>query len=184
MLGNLQSYPAQVQLVLPGLQLALVELDILLVELPHLLDLVEVHHKAFFVGMVLLDALPTEHGLVVGAVEVLDPLVMAIASEALDALLIFKVNYPENGVPLCDFIENIEIEGQFVDTLNLLDQLPANGAPDPVVIVERLEALGAKCVAAVDQYPGYPLADVELVAAVVAEVESPGLVVGLDHVGQ
>lgn len=36
--------------------------------------------------------------------------------------------------------------------------------------------------AAVDEYPRYALADVEFVAAVIAEVEAPALVVGLNQV--
>jgi len=46
-------------------QLFLVSFHVQSLELPHLLDLVEVDHKALFVDVVVLDALSAEHTLVV-----------------------------------------------------------------------------------------------------------------------
>jgi len=47
-------------------------------------------------------------------------------------------------------------------------------------MVQHREAFSAEGVTAVNKNPWYPFANVELVATVVAEIEAPALVVGLD----
>jgi len=59
--------------------LVLVLDHILLLELAHALDFVEVDNEAGIVGVVQLDALPTKNGQVVGAVEVLHTLRVLLA---------------------------------------------------------------------------------------------------------
>jgi len=110
----------------------------------------------------------------------LDPLVVLIAQQAVDTLLLLEVYISQNAVSLHDLIENIEIQGQLVHALDLFDQLTADRASHPEVMVQDRKALGAESVAAVNQDPGNALADIKLFCAIVAKVEDPDFVVGLD----
>ena len=62
----------------------------------------------------------------------------------------------------------------------MLHQFSADWAPYSEVMVEALQALGAEGVSTVNEYPWYSFSDIELFCAIVAKVEAPGLVVGLD----
>lgn len=101
---------ALIGVVLPLLELLLVHLLVEPVHFAHLLDLVQVHHEAPLVSVILFDALSTEDGQVIGAVEVLDPLVMPVAKQAVDTLLIFKVYVSKNTVSFHDLIQDVEVK--------------------------------------------------------------------------
>ena len=105
---------------------------------------------------------------------------MPLAQQAVNALLVFEVNVPQNTIAFDNFVQDIEIQRQFVDAFDLLHQFATDGAPDAVVMVELLEALGAEGMAAVNEYPGNSFSHVELISAIVAKVEASDLVVGLD----
>ena len=77
-------------------------------------------------------------------------------------------------------MQNIEVERQFVDVLQVLDQLPANRAPHTVIVVQQGQTLGAESVSAVNQNSRNLLSNVELVPTEVAKVESTKFVVSLD----
>jgi hypothetical protein len=62
--------------------------------LPHFFDFVKVYYEASLVGMVLFDAFSAEYSEVVGAIKVLDPLVMFVAKQTLYAVFILKVDVP------------------------------------------------------------------------------------------
>lgn len=77
----------------------------------HLLDFVEVDHETALISVVLFDTLPTEDSKMVGAVEVLDPLIMLVAQKAIDAILIFEVDIPQDIISFHDFVQDIKVEG-------------------------------------------------------------------------
>jgi hypothetical protein len=183
-LWQLESGPAEVHLVFAGLKLLFIHGDVCFVELAHLLDLIEVHHEALLIGVVFLDALPAEDRVVIGAVEVLHPVVVTFADQTLDALLVLEVDVSQNGVSLHDLIQDIEVEGQLVHRLDLLDQFATDGASDSEVVVEGVQTFSAEGVATVHQYPRDALAHVELQSAVVAVVQASGVVISLHHVLQ
>ena len=62
---------------------------VLHLELPHALNFIEVHHEAFVVSVVGLDALSTEHSQVIGAVEVLHSFIMDLAHLVRERLFVF-----------------------------------------------------------------------------------------------
>lgn len=134
--------------------LFLVFLNVLLLQLPHPLDLVQINHKTLIVRMELLDTLPAENGLMIRAVEVLNSLLMFIAQFLLKVVFIFlfKVEccFAQDLVFFDNFIEDIDIERESLRTLQLLDKLSADGASDSVLVVELLDAVGAESVAAMD----------------------------------
>ena len=135
--------------------------------------------------MVLLDAFSTKDSQMIRAVKVLHPLVVLFAEEALDAVLVLEIQISKYAVPLHYLVQDIEIERQFIDTLDLLDEFPADRAPHPEVMMQYLQTLGAKSVPAVNQNAWNALADVERLAAVVAVIKSPGSIVSLnDRLGQ
>jgi len=166
-------------LVFSLLELFLVHLLVHPVHFSHLLDLVEVNHKAAFVSMVFLDAFSAEHGQVVGAVKVLDALVVSLAQQAVNAVFVLEVDVPQDVVSFHDFVKDIEVQRQLVHAFNLLHQFSADGTSYSVVVVQALEALSAEGVSAVNQYPGYSFAHVELFSAIVTIVEASCFVVGL-----
>lgn len=73
----------------------LVQHLVLLVHLAHLFDLVEVDDETALVRVVLFDTLSTENSEVIRAVEVLQTLVMLLAYQAINALLVLKVDVAE-----------------------------------------------------------------------------------------
>ena len=151
--------------------------------LPHLLDLVEVDDEASLIRVVFLDALAAEDSPVVTTVEVLHALVMLLAEEAVDTLLVLEVDVAQDGVPLYDLVQDVEVERQLVDRLDLLDELPANGASHAEIMVQILEAVGAEGVPTVDEDARDLLSDGELVAAEVTKVQPSRQVVSLDDGG-
>ena len=124
-------------MVLSLLELLLVHLLVETVHLPHLFDLVKVHHETPLVCVVLLDAFSAEHGEMVRAVEVLHPLVVFVTEQTLYTIFIFKVDVPQDVVSLNNLVKNVEVQGQLVDTLNLLYQLTADGATNPVLVMQN-----------------------------------------------
>mmetsp|Transcript_31161 Transcript_31161/g.47662 ORF Transcript_31161/g.47662 Transcript_31161/m.47662 type:complete len:219 (-) Transcript_31161:387-1043(-) len=133
--GNVQSGTAHIGLVLANFQLLLVHEVILLMHFPHLFDFVKVYDEATLVGVVLLDALSAEDGEMVRAVEVLHTLVVFVAYQAVDALLVFEVDVPQNWVSFYNFVEDVKVQRQLVYSLHLLNQFPTNGAPDFKIVV-------------------------------------------------
>ena len=115
----------------------------------------------------------------VRTVKVLDSLIMLVAEQALDAVLVLEVQVPQDGVALHNFIQNVEVQGKLVDALNLLDELAANRTAHPEVMVEYLKALRAEGVPAVDEDARNSLANIELLATIVAIVEAARPVIPL-----
>ena len=150
--------------------------------LSHLLYFVEIHNKTSLVGMVLLDALSAEYCEVVGAIEMLHPLIVLLTQEEIDDFFVFEVDVPQDTVSLHDLVKDVEVERQLVYGFNLFDEFPTNRTPHPMVMVELGEALSAEGVSAVDQDPGDTLTHIELLAAEIAVVQAPSHVVGLDKV--
>ena len=84
-------YAGLVGVILPFFQLLPVLLVVHPVQLSHFLYFVQVHHETLLIRVVLFDALSTEDGQVIRAIEMLNSLVVLVAEEALDAILIFEV---------------------------------------------------------------------------------------------
>ncbi len=89
--------------------------------------------------MLLLDALSAEYSEMVGAVEVSNPLLMIRTHLPLQSLLIVfvqvEVGLGQDRVFLDYFIEDVDVEWQSLSTLQLLDQLPADGASHSVLVM-------------------------------------------------
>jgi len=167
-------------LVFSLVKLLLVHLLVHPVHFSHHFDFVEVNHKATFISMVFLDALPAENGEVVGTVEMLHALVMTLAKQTVNAILVLEVDVSQDAVSLDDFVEDIEVQRQLVHTLDLLHQFSADGASHSVVVVQALKALSAEGMSAVNEDARYSLTHVELFSAIVAKVETSCLVISLD----
>lgn len=154
--------------------LVLVLHDVLLLELTHALDFVQVDNETLVIAMLGLDALSTEDIQVVRAVEVLYPLGVLLAKLLRQAILVLVVELKaclgKDRVFLNDFVEDVDIEGQSLSTLELLDELSADGAANAVLVVQRLNALGAEGVSTVDQDAWDALAHVVLQCAELADV--------------
>ena len=144
--------------------------------------------------MEVFDTLAAKYRWVLTAVEVLDPLVVVLAqiwlklprvclvlfvqiNVCLQAL--FKVHRRQQRVVGDDFVQNVEVKGQFVDGLHTFEQFAAKGAPDSLFPEEVGQTGGAEGVATTHDDPGDSLAHVELQTAEVAQVEPAGLVRGL-----
>ena len=66
-------------------------LNILTLQLSHALNLIQVHHKTFFVGVCLLNALPAEYGFMIGTIKMLDSVLMGVAELLGHRFFIFVV---------------------------------------------------------------------------------------------
>jgi hypothetical protein len=108
--SDLLSHTALVGLVFPFLQLLLVGLLVHAVHLAHLLNFVEVNNKASLVSVVFFDALTAKDSEVIGAIEVLHSLLVFITKKTVDAIIVFKVDVPQNTVSLDNLIKDVEVE--------------------------------------------------------------------------
>jgi len=131
------------------------------------------------------DALAAEYGEVIRAVEVLDSLgvllaqllgegVLVLVSPGAPGLLEVKVGLRENRVLLDDLIEDVDVEGEALRTLELLDKLAADGTSHTVVMVQVLNARGAQGVPAVHQDARDTLSHVVAQPAELADVQATG----------
>ena len=66
-------------------------LYVLALQLSHALDLVKVDHEALFVRVTKFNALPAKYGFMVGAIKVLDTILMGIAELLSHLLLVFII---------------------------------------------------------------------------------------------
>ena len=131
------------------------------------------------------DALAAEYGQVIRAVEVLDSLrvllaqllgegVLVLVSPGAPSLFEVEVGLRENRVLLDDLIEDVDVEGEALRTLELLDEFAADGTSHPVVMVQVLNARGAQGVPAVHQDAGDTLSHVVAQSAELADVQATG----------
>ena len=72
----------------------------------------------------------------VGAIEMLNPLIVFFTEEAFDAIFIFEIYISQDMVSLHYFIKDVEIQRKFVHAFNLLDELSANWASNSEVMVQ------------------------------------------------
>ena len=86
----------KIRLVLPLTQLLLVFINVSLVHFAHLFNLIQIDHEAPLVRVVLLDALSTEHRSMVTAIEVLNALIMTLAQQRLNALLVLEIEHSQS----------------------------------------------------------------------------------------
>ena len=131
--------------------------------------------------MILLDALPTKDREVIGAIEVLDALIVLVAQETLYAVLVLEVQISQDGISLHDLIQDIEVQRQFIYTLHPFHQLPAYGTSHPKAVMQRLKALRAKSMTAMYQDPGNSLPNIKIVSTIIAEVEPSRSVIALNN---
>lgn len=162
--------------------------DILLLQFSHPLNLVEVDDEAGIVRVVQTDALSAKHCQVIRTVEVLHALwvlhtqlicegVLIIIGAGAASLLEVKVGFGEYGVLFDDLIKNVDVEGESLSTLQLLDEFAADWAPHSVVVVQVLNARSAQGVPAVHQDAGDALTHVVPQAAELTDVQSTRRVV-------
>ena len=155
--------------------------DVLLLEVAHSLDFVEIDDEALFFAVVLLDALAAEDGVVVRAVEVADALLVLLTQFLLQCVFIFifeiKVRLLQDGILLHNFEKNVDVQRQTLRTFQLLHKFAAHGASHPILVVQLSDAGGAERVPAMNQYTRDALADVVLQSAVGADIEPARLVI-------
>lgn len=122
----------------------------------------------------------------VGAIEVLDTFGMLLAKLFRQAILILilevKAGAGKDWVFLHNFVQDVDVEGQTLGTLQLLDQFTADGASDAVFVVQLLNTAGAESVPTVDQYARDALAHVILEGAELAYVQAARLVVQVHQI--
>jgi len=94
-------------------RLFLILLDVKLLQLPHPLNLVEVHYETLVVRVVLLDALSAKNCQMIRAVEMLDPLGVVFTKLVSEGLFVFvieiKVSLLQDGVFFYYFVKDIDI---------------------------------------------------------------------------
>ena len=155
--------------------------NVLLLQLAHTLNLIQVDNKAFVVAMKRLDTLPAENIQVVGAVKMFDALRMNLAQLLREALLIFVLKVEasacQNRILLHNFVKDIDVEGQTLSTLQILDQLATDRAPHTIFVMQLRDAVRAEGVPTVDQDARNTLANVVLEPAELADVKTTRLVV-------
>ena len=121
--------------------------NILLLQLSHPLDFIEVYYEALFVSMLWLDTLSTENREMVGTIEMLHPFRMYRAKFLTKHFFILVIEIKgsliEYRILLNNFIQNVDVQWKSLSTFKLLDQLSADGASNPVLVVQFLNAAGA-----------------------------------------
>ena len=98
--------------------------------------------------MELLNALSAKHSQVVATVKVLDTLTVVVAQLLFESLFIlvieFEVGLSQNGVFFYNFVEDVNVQRETLCTFELLNELAADWTSHSVLVVELLDAVGAK----------------------------------------
>jgi hypothetical protein len=166
--------------------------DVLLLQFPHSLNLVQIDDEACVVTVMQADALAAEYSEVVAAVEVLHSLRVLLAELLLERVLVLvgtrppgllevEVGLREDRIFFHHLVQNVDVQGESLGRLQLLNQLPADRAPHSVVVVKVLDAGGAQGMAAVDQDTGDTLTHVVLATTELADVEGTRTVVEIQN---
>ena len=104
----------------------------------------------------------------------LDPFLVLVTDLLLESVFVIfvkiKISFREDGILFDYLVENVDVEGQSLCALQLLNQLPANGASHSVLVVELLDAVGAQSVATMNENARYSLSYVVLETAELAYV--------------
>jgi hypothetical protein len=141
-----------------------------------------------------LDALAAENGRVFRTVEVFDALVVLLAQVRCDLcckvwVLRFvqvglqapvEVDVRQEGVLGNDFVEDVEVEGEFVHRFDSLKELPADGTADAPFTEKVAQAGSAEGVTAPHNYPWNPVTDIVFIPAEVAEIQLPVFVICIE----
>ena len=129
---------------IPLASLILILNHILLLKLPHPLNLIEINHEALLVSMIRLDTLPAENREMIRAIKMLDSLRMLLAKLITQSFLILiikvKISLLKNRIFLNDLIENVYVQRKSLCTFQLLDKLSTNWASHSVFVMELLNA--------------------------------------------
>ena len=124
--------------------------NILLLQLSHPLDFIKIYYEALFISMQWFDTLSTENREVVRTIEMLHPFRMYRAKFLTKRFFILVIEIKgsliEYRILLNDLIQNVNVQWKSLCTFKLLDQLSADGASNPVLMVEFLNTAGAKSV--------------------------------------
>jgi len=131
--------------------LALIECNVLPLQLPHFLNFIEVHHEALLVRVFNLNALSAEDGAVIRAVEMHYPLVVRHAELALHSLgaFVVEVNQAQERVSLNDLVQDVDVQGEALRRLEVLYELPTYWTAHAEVFEQAIsKALSAKCMPA------------------------------------
>ena len=171
--------------LIPLASLILILNHILLLKLPHPLNLIEINHEALLVSMIRLDTLPAENREMIRAIKMLDSLRMLLAKLITQSFLILiikvKISLLKNRIFLNNLIENVYVQRKSLCTFQLLDQLPTNWASNSIFVMELLNAASAERMSTVNQYARDSLPNVILEPTELANVELPGLVVQIHY---
>ena len=97
-------------------------------------------------------------------------------------LVKIEAGFGEDGVLLDDFVEDVDVEGESLSRVELFDEFPTNGAPHPVLVVQEGNAVGAQSMPAVDQDARDPLPHIVLMAAELANVQPPRLIIQICYI--
>lgn len=160
--------------------------DILLLKLPHSLNLIQINDEAFIIWVHLLDTLSAEHGQMIGTVKMFDSLLVIIANLLLKSIFVVlvqvKVGLRQDRILFYNFIQNVDIQWQPLCTFQLFDQLSADGASDSVLMMQLLDAISAQSMAAMNKYSGDPFSNIILESTKLADVKSSRLIVQVHYV--
>ena len=169
---------------LPGLVLVLH--DVLLLELAHTLDFIQVNNEAVIVPVQRLYTLTAEDIQMIGAVEVLDSFWMNFTELLRQGVLIFilevKACTCENRVFGNNLVQDVYVEREAFRTFKIFNEFTADGAPNAVFVVQLLNAIGTKCVSTMDQYARNTFTHVILHATELADIQLTRLIVEIHHI--
>lgn len=156
-------------------------------QLPHALNFVQVDDETVILRVGQLNALPTEDRLVRRTIKVLHPVGMLLTQLAIQLLLrlLLKIesSLRQYWVLLDNLIQDVDVEGEALGRLQILDQLAADWAADAVLVVQLHDASSAESVPTMDKDPGDALANVVLERAELANVEATRLIVEIHDAG-
>ena len=111
----------------------------------------------------------------------LNALRMLLAKFLRQTVLIFvfkvKAGACQDRVLLHDLVQDVDVEGQALSGLKLLDELAADGTANTILVMQLLNAACAECVPTVDQDAWNSLTYVILEAAERTNIEPPRLIV-------
>lgn len=144
--------------------LLLVLEDVLLLELTHALDFVEVDDEALLLLVKQLNAFAAKESHVLAAIKVLDPVGVLLAQLVVEGVFVLalevKIGVAQQTVLFNDLKQNVYVEGKPLSAFKVLDQLAAHWAAHAVFVVQLRNAVGAERMPAVHEDSRDALANV------------------------
>lgn len=125
---------------------------------------------------------PTKHRQMIRTIKMLHSLIMLFTEKAFNTIVIIKIDISQYTITFDNFIQDIEIQRELIDTLNLFYKFSADWTSNSIVSMKGCETFSAESVAAMNENPWNFLSYIEFFTAKITVVEASSFVISLQKI--